>query len=188
MGQTITLDSNVRHKRHDLLKVPRNAENLPDDIITKTKKENSGEAKKLKTSTPAFKEKMKRLLEKKKKERADFKAQQEREAADQQVRDDQEAADKKAKEIRDAAAKKEKEEAAELKRAQDLWNLAARTRTPSTPYPATKEIMEANKKLVIERARQAIKDRAAREQKIKEEKAKKESDKAANRLFKKKGI
>ena len=89
---------------------------------------------------------MKRLLEKKKKERADFKAQQERKAADQQVRDNQEAEDKKAKEIRDAADKKAKEAASELKRAQDLWNLAARTRTPSTPYPSTKEIMDANKK------------------------------------------
>ena len=108
VGQTITLDSNIRHKRHDLLKVPQNAEDLEDNIITKTRKENSGEARKLKTSNPAFKEKMKRLLEKKKKERADFKAQQEREAADQQVRDDQEAEDKKAKEIRDAADKKPK--------------------------------------------------------------------------------
>ena len=106
------------------------------------------------------------------------------EAADQQVRDDQAAADKKAKEAKDASDKKAKEEAAELKKAQDLWNLAARTKTPSTPYPATKEQMDANKKLVIQRAKQAIKDKAAREQKTKEEKARKEKIKADSRPFK----
>ena len=180
------MDSDVRHKRHDLLKVPRSAENLEDNIITTTRKENSGEARKIKTSRPEFKEKMKRLLEKKKKEWADFKAQQEREAADQQVRDDQEAEDKKAKESKDASDKKAKEAAAELKKAQDLWNLVARTRTPTTPYPSTKEIMEANKKLVAERKIQNAKDQAERERKVKEEKANREKQKADNRAFKKK--
>ena len=186
IGKTITLDSDVRHKRHDLLKVPHDAEDLPENIITKTRKENTGEARKIKMARPAFKEKMKRLLEKKKKERADFKAQQEMEAADQQVRDDQAAADKKAKEAKDASDKKAKEEAAELKKAQDLWNLAARTRTPSTPYPATKEQMDANKKLVIERAKQAIKDKADRERKAKELKDRNDKIKAENKAFKKK--
>ena len=80
---------------------------------------------------------------------------------------------------------KKKKAQAELKKAQDLWNLAARTRTRTTPYPATKEQMEANKKVVMERAKQAIKDKAAREQKAKEEKANKEKIKADNLAFKK---
>ena len=101
------------------MKIPYDAEDLPEDIKTKMKKENTQEVKKVRTSSQAFKEKMKRLLEKKKKERADFKAQQEKEAADQQVRDDQEAENKKAKEVRDAADKKAKEAASELKRAQN---------------------------------------------------------------------
>ena len=87
--------------------------------------------------------------------------------------------------MKDAAAEKEKEAQAELKKAQDLWNLAARTRTPTTPYPATREQMEANKTLVIERAKQAMKDKAAREQKAKEEKANKEKIKTDNLAFKK---
>ena len=185
-GKTVTLDNNVRHKRHDLLKVPHDAENLPEDIITKTKKENTQEVRKVKTSSQAFKDKMKRLLERKKKERADFKAKQDQEAADQKLKDEKDAADKKANEAKDASDKKAKEDASELTKAQDLWNLAARTRTPSTPYPATREIMEANKKLVIERAKQAIKDKAAREQKVKEEKARIDKIKADNKAFKKK--
>ena len=129
---------------------------------------------------------MKRLLEKKKKERADFKAQQEREAEEKKIKDEKDAADKKAKEAKDASDKKAKEEAAELKKAQDLWNLAARTRTPSTPYPATKEQMDANKKLVIERAKQAIKDKADKERKAKELKDRNDKIKAENKAFKKK--
>jgi len=166
--------------------VPHDAENLPEDIITKTKKENTQEVRKVKTSSQAFKDQMKRLLEKKMKERADFKAKQDQEAADKKLKDEQDAADKKAKEAKDASDKKAKEDAAELKRAQDLWNLAARTRTPTTPYPATKEQMEANRKAVAERKAQNAKDQAERERKVKEEKAKKEKDKAANRAFKKK--
>ena len=67
-----------------------------------------------------------------------------------------------------------------------MWQLNSRTRTPTTPYPATKEIMEANRQAVKDRAVQVVKDRVARKRKAKEEKDKKERDKAANRAFKNK--
>jgi hypothetical protein len=177
IGQTITLDSDVRHKRHDLLKVPHDAEDLEDNIITKTRKENSEEARKLKTSNPAFKDKLKRLLEKKKKQRADFKAQQEKEAEE-----------KKAKEEKDTAEKKEKEFKALLKKEQDLWNLSARTRTPTVPYPTTQEHLDDIAKRRKERLKQALIDKAAREKKVREEKAKREKIKEDNRAFKKKKV
>ena len=72
-GQTITLDNNVRHKRHDLLKVPQDTEDLEDNIITKTKKENTQEVRKVKISSHAFKEKLKSFQDRKKKERANLK-------------------------------------------------------------------------------------------------------------------
>ena len=46
--------------------------------------------------------------------------------------------------------------------------------------------MEANKKLVIETAKQAIKDKAERERKAKEVKDKNDKIKADNKAFKKK--
>jgi len=173
-GQTITLDDEVRHKRHDLLKVPQDAQNLPENIIAKTRKENSGEARKLKTSSQAFKDKMKALLEKKKKAREDFKVQQEKEATE-----------KKAKEEKDAADKKEKEFQAELKKEQDLWNLRVLAKTQTVPYPTTLEHLQAIRKRRKENAEQVARDKAERERKAKEEKDKKAKDKADNREFKK---
>ena len=137
---------------------------------------------------------MKRLLERKKKERADFKAQQQTEAADQQVRDDQEAADKKAKEAKDAADKKaeeekdkadqkEKEFQAELKKEQALWNLRARQKTQTVPYPTTREHLKEIKTRRANKIVQDIKDKAERERKAKEDKATKDTIKADSRLI-----
>ena len=48
-GKTITLGDDVRHKRHDLLKVPDDAEDIPENIIAKTRKEHTQETKHVRT-------------------------------------------------------------------------------------------------------------------------------------------
>ncbi len=75
-----------------------------------------------------------------------------------------------------------------LKKEQDLWNLSARTRTPTVPYPTTQEHLDDIEKRRKDRLKQALVDKAARENKAKEEKAKREKIKEDNRAFKKKKV
>jgi len=142
-GQTTTINDGMRHNRSDLLKVPQDAEEIPDNIIIQTKKLNTKETRRISAQNPVAIAKLKALLAKRKEEKANETARQKQAEEERAARQEADLQDQKDKE----EAEKEKitpEQRTQLAKSQSAWLVQTRGANPPTgPYPWTLEHIEA---------------------------------------------
>jgi Integrase core domain len=162
VGQTITLTDDSRHKRHDLLKVATDAEDIPENVIRATRKANAKETKQLNAKNPDRLARKQRILAALKKRRADHKEKQAMEAADAVTAAE---AEKQAQKDREQAEldKMTPEQVRQLKKEQQFWIHKTNTGHPPTdPYPWTLKHLEDILKKRAERQAEIARKEAAK--------------------------
>jgi hypothetical protein len=173
-GQTITINDGMRHKRSDLLKVPQDAEDIPDNVINLTKKQNAMETRRINAQNPVAIAKLKALLAKRKEDKANETARQKQAEEERAARQEADLKEEKEKEEAEKA-KMTPEQRAQLAKSQSAWLFQTRGANPPTgPYPWTLEHIQAimKKKEEVAAAQSAAAAVKAAREKIKAAKEK----------------